>query len=165
MTKFAPLALAPLYTAGTEGLGRLFSREWRSALRPVLLFVSAFVAVAAILLAQPAIDPGLATFFDRTVKSQIDRTSPFSIWGQVDGIQWLQNVVFIAVALLATAFAFVPRRRTLPQVAALSATVMIGLQLAVDHWFYLYIPWFLPGLLIALLAMSAVVSVRQPTPG
>jgi hypothetical protein len=165
MTKFAPLALAPLYTAGTEGLGRLFSREWRSALRPVLLFVSAFVAVAAILLAQPAIDPGLATFFDRTVKSQIDRTSPFSIWGQVDGIQWLQNVVFIAVALLATAFAFVPRRRTLPQLAALSATVMIGLQLAVDHWFYLYIPWFLPGLLIALLAMSAVVSVRQPTPG
>lgn len=165
MTKFAPLALAPLYTAGTEGLVRVFSRDWRSPLRAALLFVAAFVAAGAILLINPAIDPGLATFFDRTVKSQIDRTSPFSVWGQVDGIQWLQNVVFVAVALLAVAVAFVPRRRTLPQVAALSATVMIGLQLAVDHWFYLYIPWFLPGLLIALLATSAVAPVRSPAPG
>ena len=29
---------------------------------------------------------------------------------------------------------------------------MIGMQLTVDHWFYLYIPWFLPFLLVALLA-------------
>ena len=85
------------------------------------------------------------TFFDRTVVWQVDRTSPFSIWGQVDGIQWLQTAVFAAVALLAVAVAFVPRRRTLAQVAALSAAILIGLQLAVDHWFYLYIPWFLPG--------------------
>jgi hypothetical protein len=166
MTKFAPLALAPLYAGGTEGLGRIFSRDWRPALRNVLLFAAAFLGLAAILLANPAIDPGLATFFDRTVVSQIDRTSPFSVWGQVDGIQWLQTSVFVAVSLLAVAFAFVPRRRALPQVAALSAAVMIGLQLAVDHWFYLYIPWFLPGLFIALLATSAVpAGVRSPAPG
>jgi hypothetical protein len=165
MTKFAPLALGPLYAAGYEGLGRVFSRDGRPALRGALVFTAAFLAVAAILLVNPAIDPGLATFFDRTVKSQIDRTSPFSVWGQVDGIQWLQTAVFAAVSLLALAFAFLPRRRTIVQVAALSATVMIGLQLAVDHWFYLYIPWFLPGLLIALLASGATAAVRSSAPG
>jgi hypothetical protein len=150
MTKFAPLALAPLYTAGYRGLLR---SPIRDGLRPALLFICAFVGVAAILLANPAIDPGLGTFFDRTVVSQVDRTSPFSIWGQVDGIQWLQSAVFVAVALLGAALAFVPSRRSLPQIAALSAAVLLGLQLAVDHWFYLYIPWFLPGVLIALLAV------------
>ena len=158
MTKFAPLALTPLYAAG-RGARRVLSSR-RPPARRSLLFASAFVAIGAILLANPAIDPGLATFFDRTVVSQIDRTSPFSVWGQIDGIQWLQTAVFAAVSLLAVAFAFVPRRRTLPQVAALSAAVMIGLQLAVDHWFYLYIPWFLPGLFIALLAGTAHRSVQ-----
>jgi Glycosyltransferase family 87 len=160
MTKFAPLALAPLYAAGNTGLGRVFTRDWRSALKPVLLFVAGFLGIGAVLLANPAVDPGLATFFDRTVVSQVDRTSPFSIWGQVGGIQWLQTVVFAAVSLMALAFAFVPRRRSLAQVAALSAAVLIGLQLAVDHWFYLYIPWFLPGLFVALLAGSSHRSVQ-----
>ncbi len=152
MTKFAPLALAPLYAAGDTGLGGLFTRGWRTALRPFVVFAAAFLAVVAVLLANPAIDPGLSTFFDRTVVSQVDRTSPFSIWGQVDGIQWLQTAVFAAVAVLAIVVAFVPRRRTLAQVGALSTAILIGLQLAVDHWFYLYIPWFLPGLFVALLS-------------
>ena len=156
MTKFAPLALAPLYATGERGLLRA---PIRAGLRPVLLFTCGFVAVAAIMLANPAIDPGLATFFDRTVVSQVDRTSPFSIWGQVNGIQWLQTAAFAAVALFAAALAFVPRARSLPQAAALSAAVLIGLQLAVDHWFYLYIPWFLPGVLVALLA------IRRPASG
>jgi hypothetical protein len=164
MTKFAPLALAPLYGAGERGLladpGPDGPRGLGARLRPVLLFACAFVGIGAILLANPAIDPGLRTFFDRTVVSQVDRTSPFSIWGQVDGIQWLQTAVFAAVSLIAFAFAFVPRRRSLAQVAALSAAVLIGLQLAVDHWFYLYIPWFLPGLFVALLAGTAHRSVQ-----
>ena len=35
------------------------------------------------MLALPAIEPGLATFHERTIESQLDRSSPFSIWGQV----------------------------------------------------------------------------------
>jgi hypothetical protein len=159
MTKFAPLALAPLYAAGERGLldaadgpraGRL--RRLIAGLRPAAVFTLAFAVVCAVMLANPAIDPGLGTFFDRTVVSQVDRTSPFSVWGQIDGIQWVQTATFAAAALLALAVAFVPRRRSIPQVAALSAAVIIALQLSVDHWFYLYIPWFLPGLLVALLA-------------
>ncbi len=161
MTKFAPLALAPLYAGGFRGLlaadGEASGEDRRSrltGLRPAIVFVLGFVGAIALLLIHPAIDSGLATFFDRTVVSQIDRTSPFSIWGQVDGIQWLQTVVFAATGLLAAALAFVPRRRTLPQVAALSAAILIALQLSVDHWFYLYIPWFFGAIVIALLCLA-----------
>ena len=36
--------------------------------------------------------------------------------------------------------------------AALGAAVLIALQLIVEHWFYLYIPWFAGFLFLALLA-------------
>jgi hypothetical protein len=158
MAKFAPLALGPLYLAGDHGLladrptegERTPPRGW--SLKPMALFCAAFAVVAALMLAEPLIEPGLATFYERTISSQLDRTSPFSVWGQVDGIQWLQDVMFAAAAVLAIAVAFVPRRRTLPQIAALAAAVLIAIQLSVDHWFYLYIPWFFGPLAIALAA-------------
>jgi hypothetical protein len=143
--KFAPLILAPLFATGVRGLSP-------RTVRPALVFSVAFAAVIALMLVEPLIDPGLATFWDRTLGSQLDRTSPFSVWGQVDGIDWLQKGVFGLAALLAVAVAFVPRRRSVVQVAALAAAVLISLQLAVDHWFYLYIPWFAGPLLIALSA-------------
>ena len=159
MTKFAPIALGPLYAAGTTGLlpGRRAASGERPGpprLKPLLLFVAAFAAVVALMLVEPLIHSGLRTFADRTIVTQIDRTSPFSIWGQVDGIQWLQTALFAAAGLFAASLAFLPRRRTLPEVAALSAAVLIALQLSVDHWFYLYIPWFFGALAIALLCAA-----------
>ena len=56
-----------------------------------------------------------------------------------------------------------PRRRDELTVAALGAAVLIALQLAVTHWFYLYIVWFLPFLLIALLGASGV-TARDAAP-
>jgi hypothetical protein len=35
--------------------------------------------------------------------------------------------------------------------AAACAAVIIAVQLGIDHWFYLYIPWFFPLVMIALL--------------
>ena len=160
--KFAPLALAPLYLAGDHGLLRdraVAERPPpRSWLKPVAYFSLAFGAVTLLMLLNPAIDPGLATFYERTVSSQLDRTSPFSVWGQVDGLQWAQNAMLAAAAVLAVLVAFVPRRRTLPQIAALAAAVLIALQLSVDHWFYLYIPWFFAPLAVALAASRPVQS-------
>jgi hypothetical protein len=152
--KFAPLVLAPLYAAGERGLLERWaerrSGERFGGLGPPAVFVVAFVAVAALLLAHPAIDPGLVTFLERTVASQLDRSSPFSVWGQVEGIEWLRLAIGAAVAALALGLAFLPRRRTVAQIAALSAAVVIGVELTAEHWFYLYIPWFTPALLIAL---------------
>jgi hypothetical protein len=53
---------------------------------------------------------------------------------------------------LALAVAMHPRRKTPVTVAALGAAVLIALQLALSHWFYLYIVWWLPLALVALLA-------------
>jgi hypothetical protein len=51
--------------------------------------------------------------------------------------------------------AVVPRRRDARTVAALGAGVLIAVQLALDHWFYLYVAWFLPLALIALVPQPA----------
>ena len=165
VAKFAPLALAPLYVSGERGLlDRRRDRDPGDSrfgwLRPVLVPAAAAVAVAGLMLAHPAIDPGLATFWERTVESQLERGSPFSIWGQAEGIGWLQTITIALAVGLAVAVAFVPRRRSIAQVAALAAAILLAVQLTAEHWFYLYIPWFLPALLIAL-----SVPVRRPRSG
>ncbi len=80
--KFAPLALAPLYARGRAGARRAAPLALR--LRPLLIGTGTFVAVTLLMFAHPAVDPGLSAFWERTVESQIDRVSPFSIWGQAD---------------------------------------------------------------------------------
>ena len=97
-------------------------------------------------------DGGLRDFYDTTIGFHAGRESPFSVWGQEPGLDWLQTVLKVAVAGLALAVAFVPRRRDTVQVAALAAAVLIGLQLVTVHWFYLYIVWFAPLVLAALFA-------------
>ncbi len=101
-------------------------------------------------MAWPAVDPGLGTVYDRTIAYQSDRDSPFSIWGQVGGLEPLRIAVLAGVAVLALAFAFWPKKKPLTHVAALSAALLIGLQLTAEHWFYLYIVWFYPLLLVGL---------------
>jgi hypothetical protein len=144
-TKFAPVALVPmLATYRPAGLSR----------RTVTLFLLAFAAVSALAMAWPAIDPGLHAFYDRTVAYQAGRDSPFSIWGQVPSLEPLRIAILIAVALLALALAFRPKEKQLPQVAALGAALLIGIQLTMHHWFYLYIVWFYPLLLVALTSLQ-----------
>ena len=141
MAKFAPLALVPLFV--TYGRGRLVS-------------LLAAAATGVLALAPVAVGPGLGRFWDRTLGFQSERTSPFSIWGLYGGLDALQAVLTVAAAALALAVAFVPRRRDEITVAALGAAVLVALQLTVTHWFYLYLVWFLPLLLIALIGRPGV---------
>jgi hypothetical protein len=155
MTKFAPLALGPLFaTYGATGGRR--DRFLRRYAKVVIPFSVAFAATIAVVSFQALQDPGLSTFWHRTIAEQGGRDSPFSIWGQAHSLGWLQAVVKAAVVGLALLVAFRPRRRDHVTVAALGAAVLLGMQLTVDHWFYLYVPWFLPFLLIALLASGVV---------
>ena len=143
--KFAPLALAPLFaTAGS-------TRRWRGA--AVVLAVIALVIVAAFVPFVPG-HGGLRALYDRTLGYQAGRASPFSIWGQHPGLVGLWTAVKVLAPAFAVAVAFVPRGRdrTPVQVAALGAAVLVGLQLAVSHWFYLYVVWFAPFVLVALFA-------------
>ena len=152
MTKFAPLALGPLFAT----YGATAGRSVRRYARVIIPFTIAFALTVLVVCFQALQDPGLSTFWHRTIAEQGGRESPFSIWGQAHSLGWLQTVVKIAVVGLAVLVAFRPRRRDHVTVAALGAAVMIGMQLTVDHWFYLYIPWFLPFLLIAILAAGTV---------
>jgi uncharacterized BrkB/YihY/UPF0761 family membrane protein len=115
-------------------------------------FAIAFAITTFLVMAQTLLDSGLSTFWDRTIGNQAGRDSPFSIWGQTPSLEWLHTAVKAAAVGLAVLVAFLPRRRDPVTVAALGAAVLIALQLTVDHWFYLYIPWFLPFLFVALLA-------------
>jgi len=118
-------------------------------------FVIAFVLTAIVLLVWPAIDPGLHTVYDRTVAYQAGRDSPFSIWGQVNWLEPLRITIMAAVASLAIALAWWPKEKKLSQVAALGAALLIGVQLTMHHWFYLYIVWFYPLLLVGMAVGSA----------
>ena len=149
LTKFAPLALVPLFsTYGLTDRGP----SARRAFSVIGQFAIAFAAVTLIVMAETLLDPGLSTFWDRTIGNQAGRDSPFSVWGQEDSLEWLHTVLKALVAVLALAVAIVPRRRDPVTVAALGAAVLIALQLTVEHWFYLYIPWFAGFLFLALLA-------------
>lgn len=141
LTKFAPLALAPLLA--THGLepGR---RRW---LRGLAVFALGFAVTAAVAWL-PFAGESLRTIYDRTLGFQASRGSPFSLWGFY-GWPGPQHVVQAAGVIVALALAVVPRRRDLAGLAAACAAVLIGLQLGVTHWFYLYIVWFFPLVMIA----------------
>jgi hypothetical protein len=144
LTKFAPLALAPL-----------FACHPRPRLRTILSFSAGAVVAAALAFAPILAHNDLRSFWDVTIGFQAQRGSPFSVWGLYDpDVGWLdgaQRVVQGAAVLLALALAFVPRRRDLVGLAACAAAILIALQLGVTHWFYLYIPWFFPLAMLALL--------------
>jgi hypothetical protein len=150
--KFAPLALAPLFaTAGSR-------HRWRGA-----LVVSVVVAAVVVLAFAPFVPHGgLRAVYDRTLGYQAGRASPFSIWGQHGGLADVWTAVKVLAVGLAVAVAFVPRRKTPVQVAALGAAVLVALQLAVAHWFYLYVVWFTPFVLVALFALYRVGEAEEP---
>jgi len=148
--KFVPLVLAPML---------LTLDGWKP--RKLALYVGGFAAVTVAVMLWPAIDPGLKVFYERTIGAQADRVSPFSIWGQVESLEWLRVAILAATGVLAIALAFVPRRKSLLQVAAFSAALTIGVQLTLHHWFYLYIVWFFPLLLVALALLERT---EEPAP-
>lgn len=164
--KFAPAVLAPMYLSYRPHFDPLPDQEGPSSTagvrarpraqdtrgRQTLLFVLGFLLVSAVVLAWPAIDPGLKTFYDRTIASQAGRSSPFSIWGQAPSLEPIRIALLALTGIASIAFAFVPRRKSLVQLAALSAALLILLQLTLHHWFYLYIVWWFPLFLVAMTA-------------
>jgi hypothetical protein len=159
-TKFATLLLAPLWLTYPNGL------RPRTALRFLLGFVAATLAAFSILLLEPSLTQAVRAFVERTIDYQIGRDSPFSPWdwkqyhaAGVPDLSALQLVVQVAVLALAGVVAVLPRRKGPLELAALTAGVLVGFELALTHWSYLYIPWFFPFVLLALLLPR-----REPAP-
>ena len=155
-TKFGVLLVAPLWAGYPEAV------RFRRPRGPLLFaagFAAATLAAFSILLLEP--DPAHAArvFWDRTLGWQLSRESPFSIWdwGQYHaaGIPDLRLVQLPLIGLVvagAVALAFYPRRRSPLQLAALTAAILIGFEIVLTHWSYLYLPWFFPFVAFAVLA-------------
>jgi hypothetical protein len=149
--KFGALLVVPLW-ATYRGV------SVRGLVRFALAFLAATVAAFAVLLLEPSLREAVSTFWERTIDFQLARDSPFSLWGWgqyhargIPDLGGVQVVVQAAVLVLAVAVAFVPARKGPLELAALTAAVLIAFQLALTHWFYLYLPWLLPFAVLALL--------------
>jgi hypothetical protein len=174
LTKIAPLALAPLFAthglrelpagagASPAGAGSSSDRRGRSGGRSLALFVLAFVLTVAVVSIPALAHDSLHEIYERTVVYQSNRGSPFSLWGLYGGLQGWQTVVEIGAVLLALALAVIPRRPGIPALAAAAAAILIALQLGIEHWFYLYIPWFFPLVMLALFEVPAHLPTYLP---
>ena len=134
-SKFVTAALAPLF-----------------ARRSPLVFAGAFIVVIALVVLPFVPDGGLSELYDRTIGYQASRPSPFSVWGQMESLGWLQDVTKVAAGALALIAAFLPRRPSLRQTGAMGAAILIAVELTATHWFYLYVVWFVPFVFVALFA-------------
>ncbi len=175
LTKLAPLALAPLFaTHGLRGdwmpthpagisSGIPSNRRGRTAIRSLALFVLAFALTAAAVSIPALTHDSLHKIYERTIVYQANRGSPFSVWGLYGDLGGWQTAVQLAAVALALGLAVVPRQPGLPALAAAAAAILIALQLGIEHWFYLYIPWFFPLVMIALLAHGGEPDSATPT--
>src|SRR6476619_1119135 len=164
-TKFATLVVAPMWLTYPGPI------QWRRP-RPALVFATGFLAASVLAFSVLLLDAhpiqAAQIFYDRTLMTQITRESPFSLWDwaqyhargipDLHVVQWVLEGLLVAGAIAA---AFFPRVKTPLQLAALTGALLIGFELVLTHWFYLYIPWFFPFVAFAFLAHGR----EQPEPG
>ena len=145
-SKFFPAILLPLVAVGR---GDADEKTIRKVLAGFVVATGASIA----LFLPPG---GLKEFWDHTIGYQLSRSDIFSIWALHPALAPIKVAVEAGAVILAVLVAFRPRgRRTPAQVAALAAAVIIAVQLPALHWFYLYIVWFLPLVLVAVLGAGA----------
>jgi hypothetical protein len=152
-TKFAPLLVLPLWS-GYPDARRLPSRAAFA-----LGFLIATLAAFFVLFLEPSPWHAAGQFVHRTFGYQLGRDSPFSIWDwrqyHARGLPDLHIVQMALTGLLvagAAALGWWPRRRSALQLAAFTGALLIGFELVLTHFSYLYLPWFFPFVAIALLS-------------
>jgi hypothetical protein len=149
-TKFASLVVAPLW---------LTYPSRRPSARFAAAFLVATLAAFSIVLLESSPLHELRVFWDRTIGWQMGRDAPFSLWdwGQyhargLPNLRLAQRVLEGLLVAAALAAAFVPRRKTPLQLAALTAALLAGFELVLTYWLYTYIPWFYAFAAIAFLS-------------
>jgi hypothetical protein len=153
LTKLAPLALAPILA--TDGLRGLPRHRRVAALG---LFAAGFVVCGGLALIPAVRHDTLQTIYERMLVYQANRDSPFSVWG-LYALHGGELVAEVFAGALALGLALVRRREDLVGLASACAAITVALEVAMEHWFYLYIPWFFGLVMVALLGRS---SPREP---
>jgi hypothetical protein len=152
-TKFAPLLVGPLWASYPDA---------RRRPREKVVFVGAFLAASLVTFSILLLDGhplhAAHVFWTRTIGWQLGRDSPFSLWdwrqyhAGLPDLHILQRVLEGLLAAGAIGAYFLPRRKSPLQLAALTAALLLGFELVLTHWFYLYLPWFFPFAAFAVLA-------------
>ena len=147
LTKFLPALLALQFLATRRGRGR---------------YALTLVASLAAMLAWPLISSGPAAFLNSTFGYQLWQRGggvQFSVW------TYLPHAAIVARPLLAAALALLalspvlrPPVRDARGDAALGAALLIGAQLLLGYWFYSYLTWCYPLIVVAIMA-------ARPVPG
>ncbi len=171
-TKLVALVLAPLWAAYPDGL------RARTAARFAAGFAAVSLAVFSLLLLEPDVLHAARVFAERTFSWQLGRGSPFSLWdwgayhaAGIPDLKLVQWVLQGALVVAALGLAVFPRGRRSPlQLAALTGALLVGFQLVLTHWSWLYVPWAFPFVAIALLAPERALASRPapaaaPAPG
>jgi hypothetical protein len=167
-TKFATLILVPLWA------GYPTARDSRRMARYLLAFLVTTALVFFVFLLEPSPLHAARVFFDRTVRYQIGRDAPFSLWdwGQyhakgIPNLRIVQRVLEAALIGAALAFGWWPRRRSPLRLAALTTVLLVGFEVVLTYWNYPYLTWFFPFACLALvgpLRGAAVEPTRHEQP-
>jgi hypothetical protein len=156
LVKFSPLIILPLWSGYPD------ARDSRSRRRFLSGALLAAAASFVILLFDPNPIHGAETFIHHTFGYQFGRSSPFSLWDWrqyhakgIPDLRWVQRVLQIALLVGAVALYRWPRHRSPLQIAAFTGALLVGFEMVLTHWFYLYLPWFFPFVAFAVLAPRA----------
>jgi hypothetical protein len=157
-TKFGSLLLAPLWASYPDGL----TKPKAKAMFAVGFLVATYVVFWVLLLKPHHPLHAAGVFYRQTIKYQLGRPSPFSVWdwrqyhaAGIPDLHRVQQALEVLVAVAAIGLYFVPRRKTPLQLAALTGFLVLAFELVLTYWFYLYIPWFFPFVAVAVLAGHA----------
>lgn len=167
--KIAPMAILPVLAtrqpvAATEPV-RWGRADWRFS-RLAVFSVGALVVLVVTSLIVLRGEP-VRLLWDRTIGYQAGRDAPFMPWGFYDWLEPVRGVVRALAVLFAVVVAFLPRRHDLTGMAAIVLAVLLGLQLATEYWFYLYLTWLVPLVLVAAIGDRGLdwpVIRRRPRP-
>jgi hypothetical protein len=140
LTKFLPALLALQFLGPVRG-------RWRYALT--------LAGALAAMLAWPLITSGPTRFLDSTLGYQLFQRgggTQFSIWTYLPPAAVMARpVLAAALVLLGLSPLWRPPQRDARQQAAFAAALLIGAQLLLGYWFYSYLTWCYPLLIIAII--------------
>jgi Glycosyltransferase family 87 len=154
LTKFLPALLALQFLGIRRGRSR---------------YALTLVVALAAMLAWALINSGPAQFLDSTLGYQLMQRgggAQFSIW------TYLPHMAIVARLILAAALVLValspmvrPEVQDAREHAALAAALLIGAQLLLGYWFYSYLTWFYPLLVIAIIRVRPDPEVTDTSAG
>jgi hypothetical protein len=140
LTKFLPALLALQFLGVRQGRSR---------------YALSLAASLAAMLAWPLITSGPAQFLDSTLGYQLLQRGggmQFSIWTYMPHVAIVARpILAAALVLLALSTMLRPGVQDARRHAALAAALLIGAQLLLGYWFYSYLTWCYPLLIIAII--------------